>query len=119
MPDQIATALQEILTRKDKFTYDLRARCQVYEGVVAAYRTPDGSDHFQDIHAAVAHAFENDGIMGILKLPGEMAATYQSCRLFTDTTSAMRFAREQGQPVVFNLNRDREMPLLPDKEQVA
>jgi hypothetical protein len=111
--------IQEILKRKDRFTYDLRAGCQVYGGVVAAYRTPDGNDHFTDLQSAVAHAFENEGLVGGWKIPGREDPAYDSCRLFTDMASAMRFAKEQGRQVVFNLNRDREMPLSPGATRMA
>ncbi len=100
-----------LLERKERFTYDLRGRCQVYEGVVAAYRAPDGADHFTDVSAVIEHALAHEGIVGGWRDPAQGRCYYYSCRLFTDTEHALRFARAQGQRAVYNLNRDKEQAL--------
>lgn len=112
LPEQLA----HLLERKDRFTYDLRAGCQVYEGVVAVYRTEDGKDHFATLAEAVAHALANDGIIGGWKDPATREIIYDSCRLFTDQLNAVRFAKQQDQKAVYNLTRDREVFISPTVE---
>ncbi len=103
--------LAAIVTRKDRFTFDLRGGCQVYTGIVAAYKTTRDSDHFTDLPLVIAHALEHDGIVGAWKDPRNGRTYYDSCRVFTDMDSALRFAQQQQQISVRNLNRDLEVPV--------
>lgn len=106
--------LNELLRTKERFTFDLRGDCQVYEGIVSAYRATQDADHFTDLLKVVAHANSHDGIIGAWKDPGSGAVQYDSCRLFTDLANAKRFALAQKQRSVFNLYRNEEVWL--DKE---
>jgi fructokinase len=101
--------LTELLQRKERFTYDLRGDCQVYNGVVAAYRATQDSDHFIDLPMVIAHALAHDGIVGGWKNPADGRTYYDSCRLFTDVQEAVRFADREGQQAVYNLNREEEV----------
>ncbi len=102
--------LTELADRKDRFTFDLRGNCQVYTGIVCAYRTREDEATPLELAMVVAHAFEHDGIVGAWKdVHGR--TIYDSCRLFTDHERALRFARAQGQRAVFNLNRHMDIPV--------
>lgn len=105
----ILTRLHELVQRRSRFTYDLRGNCIVYTGVVAAYRATDEAPHFLELELAVAHAFAHDGLVGAWRDPETGRTSFDSCRLFMDMDSALRFAREQQQRAVYNLNRDQEV----------
>lgn len=107
--DLVTDRLLSLIARKDRFIYDLRGNCQVYDGVVAAYRATTESGHFTELPLAVAHAMENDGIIGMWKQPGTGSVVFDSCRVFTDVENALRFARTQQQRSVQNLNRNEEV----------
>jgi hypothetical protein len=95
----------ELVERHDHFTYDLRARCRVLSGCVAAYRSPDEASGATDLAKAIAAALEQDGILGAWRDPATGRVKYDSCRVFTDQAQALRFAQEQKQRAIFNLNR--------------
>jgi len=107
--DRTLTRLVELADRRSRFTYDLRGDCIVYSGVVAAYRATRDSPHFTDLAEAVAHAFAHDGLVGAWRDPATGRMSYDSCRLFMDMESALRFAHEQQQLAIYNLNRDEEV----------
>ena len=109
--------LAELVERRDRFTYDLRGECMVDRGIVCAYQWTQDSQHFTDAPAVILHALGHDGIVGAWKNPEDGKVYYDSCRLFTDLDNALRFAREQHQRSVFNLNRDEEVPV--DDEPLA
>jgi|GEM_PF-2418872 len=99
--------LQQLLDRNQHFTFDLRAECRVYSGVVAAYRPPFSSG-FTDLMNALSHAYAHDSILMVsVRLDGNLR--YDSCRLFTDEASALFFAQREQQHTVFNLNRSLEV----------
>jgi hypothetical protein len=104
----IIDRLAALSAQHDRFIFDVRGECLVYSGIVGAYRATDFSEHFTDLPLAVAHALANDGIVGAWK-NDDGRNCYDSCRLFTDHDHAIRFAREQGQRSVYNLNRDQEI----------
>lgn len=107
--DPTLTRLSDLAQRRSRFTYDLRGDCIVYTGVVAAYHATDDAPHFLELAQAMAHAFEHDGLVGAWRDPATGRTNYDSCRLFMDIDSALRFAREQRQQAVYNLNRDEEV----------
>ncbi|MGV3636473.1 MAG: hypothetical protein ACO1NQ_02375 [Flavobacteriales bacterium] len=111
------TRLMELAQRRSRFTYDLRGDCIVYTGVVAAYRATDETPHFLELPKAIAHAFEHDGLVGAWRDPETGRTSYDSCRLFMDLDSALRFAREQRQQAVYNLNREQEVYVDPEGER--
>ncbi len=98
-------AVQEMVERHDRFTYDLRARCRVLSGSVAAYRAEQPNVPRTDLSKAITQALDSDGILGAWRHPDTGEVQYDSCRVFTDQDQALRFAEEQGQRSVFNLNR--------------
>jgi hypothetical protein len=105
--------LRDLSERRTAFVYDLRGECQVYGGVVAAYRATDDGPSFATLGEAVHHALGHDGIVAMKR--DEVGITaFHSCRLFTDEGQALRFARDQGASRIVNLNRDREVALGPD-----
>jgi hypothetical protein len=106
--DKYRTIL-ELIDRHDRFTYDLRGECRVLSGCVAAYRMDEGASFATDLGKAVSHAFTRDGILGAWRDPATGAVRYSSCRVFTDQDQALRFASEQEQKSVFNLNRMTEV----------
>lgn len=108
---EVLTAkLLDLLKHRSRFTYDLRAHCQVYSGVVAAYRATQDSTHFTDLPSVMSHALAHDGIIGGWKnSQGEVQ--YDSCRLFTGVDDALRFARAEGQEAVYNINREQTIPV--------
>ena len=108
--DQLLEQLKALTARKERFTFDLRGRCQVYEGVVSAYRITE-FDRSNELTEVAAHALAHDGILGAWRDPGTKEPRYESCRLFTDVGNAKRFAREQGQRSIYNLNRHEEIPV--------
>jgi hypothetical protein len=109
--DDVMLRLLEISRRKDRFTFDLRGKCQVYSGIVAAYAAPPNIAEADELANAIAHAWEHDGIIGAWKDPQTGKVQYDSCRLFTDLERALRFAEQQQQKAVFNLNRQKEIRL--------
>ena len=112
----VKTLLKELLIlleRKDRFTYDLRSGCQVYNGVVAKYRVPSGDGHFVNLELALKHSLAHDGILGCWRDAKSGTVKFDSCRLFTDLENASRFARLQEQHVVHNLTRDMEWHVHP------
>ena len=112
----VKTLLKELLflfERKNRFTYDVRSGCQVYDGVVAKYRVPSGDGHFVDLELALKHSLAHDGILGCWKDPDNGAIRFDSCRIFTDLENASRFARLQDQHAVHNLTRDLEWAVRP------
>ena len=106
---QLIPRLLALTAKKDRFTFDLRGECQVYAGIVSAYRATEDSDHFIELPAVIAHALANDGIVGARKDPMDGKTYYDSCRIFTDLDQALRFARQERQRSVFNLNRNEEV----------
>lgn len=96
---------------KSRFSYDLRSRAFVDMGIIAAYRATQDSDHFSDLPEVVQHALEHEGIVGAWKDPESGRLLFDSCRLFTDRHNAIKFARDQRQRSIFNLNRDEEIPV--------
>lgn len=114
---KVIERLAELAQRRDRFTYDLRGECLVDRGIVSAYRATQDSQHFTDVPAVILHALSHDGIVGAWKDPADGTVYYDSCRLFTDLNHALRFAREQYQRSVYNLNRDEEVPV--DGEPLA
>ena len=117
MNQELITRLLDLATRKDRFTFDLRGNCQVYAGIVCAYRATQNSDTPLDLPAVIAHALDHDGIIGAWSKDGR--TYYDSCRLFTDQEVALRFARAQGQRAIYNLNRDKEVVVDLDDAQAA
>ena len=59
----------------------------------------------------------NDGMVTGVKDAATGKTIFTSGRHYTDVGNALRFAREQGQPAVYNWNRDEEVPVtvLPPK----
>lgn len=101
--------LKDLVSRKDRFTFDLRSECLVYTGIVSAYHATEDSEHFTDLPKVMAHALENDGVVGMWKDPETGRINYDSCRIFTDLENALRFARQERQKSVYNLNREEEV----------
>jgi hypothetical protein len=64
-----------------------------------------------DLAKAMTHALERDGILGAWRDPATGQVKYDSCRVFTDQDQALRFASEQEQRSIFNLNRMVEVPV--------
>lgn len=114
----VITAIQELVERHDRFTYDLRARCRVLSGSVAAYRAVGPTVPMTDLSRAVAQALERDGILGAWRDPDSGEVHYDSCRLFTDQDQALRFAHGEGQRAIFNLNRMIEVHVSPGQRTV-
>ncbi len=113
-PDAMRTliaSIQEMVERHDRFTYDLRARCRVLSGVVAAYRAGDPDVPLTDPAKAIARALDSDGILGARRDPQTGVVQYDSCRVFTDQDQALRFAMDEDQRSIFNLNRMIEVPV--------
>jgi len=106
--DKYRTIL-ELIDRHDRFTYDLRGECRVLSGCVAAYRSVEKDSSEVDLVKAIAQALERDGILGAWRDPATGEVKYDSCRVFTDQDQALRFAYEQEQKSVFNLNRMTEV----------
>jgi hypothetical protein len=109
--EKLLERIQEIASRKDRFTYDLRGHCFVERGVVAGYRATEDSDHFSDVQGVISHALAHDGIIGSWVDPADGKRYYDSCRVFSDEGTAFSFARRQSQKAVFNLNRGIERPV--------
>lgn len=116
MKSSLFDELTSLIRRKDRFTYDLRGRCQVYAGVVAAYRMENGQEHYKDLSEAIAHALEHDGIIGAWKDPATRETVFDSCRLFTAQETAVLFAQQQEQKAVYNLNREYEVFITTPEE---
>lgn len=104
-------AIQALAERHERFAYDLRGACRVLSGCVAAYRRGSDPVLSTDLTAAIAHALEQDGILGAWRDPATGAVEYDSCRIFTDQEQALRFARCEEQRSIFNLNRMLEVPV--------
>lgn len=100
--------LRALAIRKERFTFDLRGQCQIYDGIVSAFAATQG-EHANDPSTAAAHALAHEGIVGAWRDPRTNEIHYDSYRLFTDLPSAGRFAREQGQRSVYNLTRQQEI----------
>lgn len=105
---ELVDRLRSIAERKDRFSYDIRGRAFVDMGIVAAYRATQG-ERSTDLPEVVQHALEHEGIVGAWKDPQNGKVYFDSCRLFTDSQSAISFARAQSQRSIFNLNRNEEI----------
>lgn len=103
----IPERLRSFALRRDRFTYDVRGGAFVEIGVVVAFRT--NADSLAP-EPAIAHALENEGLVSVHK-DAQGVPHFMSSKLFMDLPTAMRFAREQDQRTVFNLNRQQEMPV--------
>jgi hypothetical protein len=101
--------LRSLAMRKDRFCYDVRGNSHIYHDVVAAYEM-DGIDE-TDLERVLQHAMEHDSIVSGRRDPVDGMMRYTSCRLFTDVQNAVRFARDQRRPSVFNWNRLTEIPV--------
>jgi hypothetical protein len=112
--ENLIMRIQEIASRKSRFTYDVRGHCFVQIGVVVGYRATKDSDHFSEIPAVLSHALANDGIIGSWVDPADGKRYYDSCRVFSDEGTAYAFARRQGQKAIYNLNRGIER-LVPEE----
>ncbi len=111
--NKIIDRLNVLAGRHERFIFDLRGNCLVYTGVIAAYDGALSNALQGDPSAAILHALDHDGIVGAWKEGGSSRSRFASCRLFTDQASALRFAKQQQQPTVFNLNRDLEVQVDP------
>lgn len=100
--------IRSIAERKERFSYDIRGHAFVDMGIVAAFRATRG-DHFTDLPEVVQHALDHEGIVGAWKDPVDGKMYYDSCRLFTDSQTAIAFARVQKQRSIFNINRMEEI----------
>jgi hypothetical protein len=99
------STILELVQRHERLTYDLRGECRVLSGSIAAYRSAADGDPLTDLTKAIAQALERDGILGAWRDPATGRVQYDSCRVFTDQDQALRFASDQEQRSVFNLNR--------------
>jgi len=105
--------LQDLCTRHQRFTFDLRGNCRVLGGIVVEYGH-DGDPHFlHDPVAAIQLALQKEGLLHVARDPITGRAAYTSCRLFTAPDQAMLFARAQEQRSFFNLNREQEVMVGP------
>ncbi|HEY0976496.1 MAG TPA: hypothetical protein VGE21_03415 [Flavobacteriales bacterium] len=104
-PRPIPERLRSFALRRDRFTYDVRGGAFVEIGTVVAFRT-DADTTLPE--PAIAHALENEGLVSVHK-DQQGQTHFTSCKLFMDLNTALRFAREQDQRSVFNLNRQQEM----------
>lgn len=104
--------LRSIAARKERFSYDVRGDSYVNTDIVAAYHiVPEGPAPLE-LAKVVEHALQHDAIVtGHRSQDGTVYFT--SCRIFTDANNAVRFARDQQQPTVFNWNRGVEIPVVP------
>ncbi len=125
MPDRMTTLLLERLrslaARKTRFCYDVRADSHVYDGIVAPYRVETEGEETTALLPVLEHALLNDGMVsGVRDIPTGQTR-YTSGRHYTDMGNALRFAREQGQPTVFNWNRQMEVSvgLTPSKPSIG
>ena len=114
MPDRVTILLidrlRSLAARKVRFCYDVRGNSHVYDGIVAPYRVEVGDVVTNDLEAVLEHALVHDGMVSGVKDPVSGLTQYTSCRHYTDVGNALRFAREQGQPAVYNWNRQAEVP---------
>ncbi len=108
---ELVDRIREIAERKTRFSYDLRGRAFVDTGIVAAYRATQESERFSDLPDVVRHALDHEGIIGGWRDPETGRFYFDSCRVFTDAGSAIRFAIAQKQRSIFNLNRNEEIPV--------
>jgi hypothetical protein len=124
MPDRVTTLLidrlRSLATRKARFCYDVRGNSHVYDGIVAPYRVEVDDTETHDLLPVLEHALVNDGMVTGVKDPATGKTIFTSARHYTDLGNALRFAREQGQPAVYNWNRQEEVPVavLPSKTVV-
>ena len=109
--NKLIDRLNLLSLRYKRFVFDLRGNCLVYTGVVAAYEEEGHIAGFVDLAAVIGHALEHDGIVGAWKDRNGGNVHFASCRLFTDQDSAVRFAHQQHQPTVYNLNRELDVPV--------
>ncbi len=107
--NKLIDRLNVLARRHERFIFDLRGNCLVYTGVIAAYQGDPEIALEGDPSMAIVHALDHDGIVCAWKEGGSGPSRFASCRLFTDQTSALRFAHKQQQTTVFNLNRDLEV----------
>lgn len=103
--------LRSIATRKQRFSYDVRAHCYVTSDLIAAYSVPDGEDGLPDLETVLQHALDHDSVVSGYRDPVDGKMRYTSCRLFTDAHNAIVFAKANGQSTVYNWNRWAEVPV--------
>lgn len=95
----------ELVARGKQFTFDMRGNCRVYTGIVVAYGNIVEHTAPASLPEVMSHALAHDGVVGCW-FDGDGTAHYESCRLFTDLSRALKFAGEQGRQTVYNLNRE-------------
>jgi hypothetical protein len=101
--------LRAIAARKERFSYDVRGDSHVYTGVVAPYRLSDAKGEVNELAPVLEHALAHDAIVSGVKDPASGKTVFTSGRLFTDIANAVRFARTEQQPSVYNWNRGEEV----------
>ena len=115
MSDRAVTLLLErlrsIATRKERFSYDVRANCYVTSDLIAAYSVPVGKDGLADLETVLQHALDHDSVVSGYRDPVDGKVHYTSCRLFTDAHNAIVFAKANGRSTVYNWNRWAEVPV--------
>jgi hypothetical protein len=115
MSDRALTLLLErlrsIATRKQRFSYDVRANCYVTSDLIAAYNVPAGKDGLAELETVLQHALDHDSVVSGYRDPVDGKMHYTSCRLFTDAHNAIVFAKANGQTTVYNWNRWAEVPV--------
>lgn len=113
MADRALTLLMDrlrtIANRKQRFSFDVRGHSYVTTDIVVAYATNGEQEGSTDLEAILHHALDHDAIVSGHRDPVDGHIRYTSCRLFTDMTNAMAFARAQGQGTVYNWNRWSEV----------
>lgn len=115
MIDRVTTLLidrlRSLAARKARFCYDVRGNSYVYDGVVAPYRVEVENAETNELLPILEHALVNDGMVTGVKDAATGKTLFTSGRHYTDVGNALRFAREQGQPAVYNWNRQEEVPV--------
>ena len=114
--NELLEQLRDLSSRKERFTFDVKSRCLVRNGVVSAYRATKG-DHYAELRDVLAHALSHEGIVGAWRDPATQRVQYDSCRIFTDMSNAKRFAELQGQRSVFDLERNEEISVRAEEPQ--
>lgn len=105
-------ASNPLLKRKERLTHEVRGKCQLLYGVLAASRAPDGNDHFTEQAEVIEHALDHDSIGSTWREPKQGQLHDDSHRIFTDGMNEVGFACAQAHMSVYDHTRDKEIFML-------
>ena len=92
----------------DGYTLDLEVMEIVTRGYPVGFKETQGSFGIEGLTSCVNHALKHDRTIGMW-LNGEGIKQYDSVRIFTDLTDALKFAKANDQEAIWDLAEMKEI----------